>query len=88
MKRLAFWGRSGQVAFSKGFLCTLSTSGVCQGVRIMCILRCEIKYSKWLPKTHKNAEKLIMRQHFYKRTSITLVLIYGIRAEEKENVIV
>ena len=32
MKRSAFQGQSGHTSFSKGFLCALSISGVCQGV--------------------------------------------------------
>ena len=70
MKRLALRGRSGQIAFYTGVLCALSISGVCQGVIIMRILCCKFKYSKWLPKTLKIAEKLLMRLKVYKRTSI------------------
>ena len=60
MKRSAFRSGSGQIAFSKGYLCALSISGVFQGamcvlprchVRILC---CEIKYSKWLRKHLKS----------------------------------
>ena len=40
MKRSAFQGQSGHTAFSKGFLCALSISGVCQGV--ICVF-CTVK---------------------------------------------
>ena len=41
MNTSAFRGRSGQIAFSKGRLCALSISGVCQGVimRIVCAVK-------------------------------------------------
>ena len=62
MKRSAFRGQSGHTAFSKGFLCALSISDVCQGVIcIFCAVKLNIK---------KIAEKLIMHLKFYKRISI------------------
>ena len=36
MKRSAFPGKSGQIEFSKGFLCALSISGVSHGVTCVC----------------------------------------------------
>ena len=47
-------------------------------MRILC---CKIKYSKWLPKTLKIAEKLLMHRKIYKRTSIMTNFGFNLRCK-------
>ena len=64
MKTSAFRGRSGQIAFPKGFLCALSISGVCQGVIcVFCAVKLNVqngcrKHTKIGGKTHNVSEIL------------------------------
>ena len=72
MKRSAFRGRSGHTGqiFLKDFGVLFPFLLSAEVSKLCVFLCCKIKHSKWLPKTIKIAEKLIMRPKFYKRTSV------------------